>query len=89
MKSIRNKTRKPLKISVPGGKFLHLGPAKTGQVSDQAAEAASLLRLIKSGDIELLGDEASGQTEGGTGSAIHSATHGHPQTTMVLPKGNR
>ena len=85
MKTILNKTRKPLKIPVKGGKFLHLGPAKTGQISDQAAEAAALARLIKAGEIEILADEAAGQGGGGTGGSVRSATHGHPQKTMSLP----
>lgn len=89
MKTIVNKKMKPLRVPTGGGKFLHLGPAKTGQISDGAAASAAIRRLVKAGEIEILGDEAQAQGRGGKGGAVHQATHGHPQTTMVLPKGNR
>lgn len=65
MKTILNKTRKPIKIRLPGGKLLHLGPAKTGQVSDQASELPSFQKLLKKKQIEILGEggpEAPGRT---------------------------
>ena len=89
MKTIRNKTHKPLKIPATGGKFLHLGPAKVGQISDKAAGTPALLKLVKAGEIELVADGAHGQGSGDGEGAVHSATHGHPQKTMSLPKGNR
>ena len=38
MRTVRNTTQLPVRVPLPGGKTLHLGPAKTGQISDQAAE---------------------------------------------------
>ena len=46
MKEIVNKTQRPLRVPHPGGKFLFLGPAKSGQVSDQAVQAPSLKKLL-------------------------------------------
>ena len=37
MKTIRDRTRAPIRVTVPGGRALFLGPAKTGQIPDQAA----------------------------------------------------
>jgi len=89
VKTIVNKTLRPLRIRLPGGKTLHLGSMKSGQISDQAAEDETLRKLVQGGSVEILGDasHASG-TGGGTG-AVPEATHGHPPTTVILPKGNR
>ena len=90
MKVIRNLKPKPLKVPVPGGKFLHLGPQKTGQISDKAAGSDAVRKLVKEGEIEIVGEEGHAE-EGheGAGAHVHSSTHGHPQPTVVLPKGNR
>ena len=89
MKTILNKTLKPIKIPLPGSKRLHLGPGKTGQVSDQATQRPSFKKLVKEGAIEVVGEGAS-ETTGAEGSRpTHESTHGHPQTTVVLPKGDR
>jgi len=89
MKTILNKTRKPIKIHLPGGKLLHLGPAKTGQVSDQASEMPSFQKLLKKKQIEILGEGESKAAGAEDSRHTHESTHGHPQTTVVLPKGNR
>ena len=89
MKTILNKTRVPLKISLSGGKTLHLGPLKTGQISDDRTNDASVVRLIKEGKIELGGNGSSTRGQGGPLTVAQEATHGHAQPTVVLPKGNR
>ena len=90
MKVISNKTRKPIKVPLPGGKFLHLGPAKTGQISDRASEQPSVQRLAKAGDVEILGEGESQQQGGaGKGGAAHAATHGHIPGKVFRPKGDR
>ncbi len=90
MKTIVNKTHKPLKIRLHGGKVLHLGPARTGQITDEAAGEPAVRRLVDSGDVEIAGEGAhAGAPAQGTTSTPHEATHGHTPTTVVLPKGNR
>lgn len=89
MKTIVNKTFKPLKIRLPGGKTLYLGPMKSGQISDQAAEEESLRKLVQAGEVEIQGEAAHATGAGGSTGAVPEATHGHPPTTVVLPKGNR
>ena len=90
MKTISNKTRKPIKVPLPGGRFLHLGPAKTGQISDSAAEIPSVQRLVKAGEIEIHGEGAQPQVAmAGKPGAAHEATHGHTPTKVVRPKGDR
>ena len=56
MKQIRNMTSRPIRISLPGGKTLHLGPSQTAQIADKAAEHSSMQKLLKEGSIEILGD---------------------------------
>ncbi|MFK5956910.1 MAG: hypothetical protein QM477_10755 [Planctomycetota bacterium] len=66
---IRNKTPRPLKISLPGGKVLRLGPRMTGQISPKAAEHETLKKLLDEGVIEILGD---GGTKGVGGTVTDS-----------------
>ena len=90
MRTIVNRTHKPLKIHLPGGKVLHLGPAKTGQISDQAADDPAVRKLVQAGEVEIAGEEENQpRGPGGAGGAAPEATHGHPPTTAVHPKGNR
>ena len=88
MKTIVNKTRKPLRIQLHGGKTLHLGPGKTGQIADDAAEEPSVRRLVKAKEIEIQGEGPS-SAEGEQKSVVHEAPRGHHPKTVVLPKGNR
>jgi hypothetical protein len=87
MKTIVNKTPRPIKIRLPRGKVLHLGPTKTGQISDDALERDAVQALLKAGDIEVVGE---GQAQGGAGpQPLQQATHGHQPATKVHPKGDR
>jgi hypothetical protein len=56
MKEIRNKTAKPVRIPLPRGKTLHLGPSQIAQVADKATELAGFQKLISDGLIEMVGD---------------------------------
>jgi len=66
---IRNKTPRPLKISLPGGKVLRLGPRMTGQISPKAAQHEAVKKLLEDGVIEVIGD---GGTKGVGGSVNDS-----------------
>ena len=89
MKTIKNLTYRPLRIALPGGKTLHLGPAKSGKVSDAALDRPAVKKLIEAGEIEVEGSERPEGGGSGGGEASSVATHGHPPTTHVTPKGNR
>jgi ribosomal protein L19E len=89
MKTVLNKTPLPIRIQLGGGKTLHLGPAKTGQISDGAAERDSVRKLVKEGKIEILEEGGVSQGQSGEAQAPAPSTHGHPQPTVVTPKGNR
>ena len=55
MKEIRNMTKRPIRIPLPGGKTLFLGPAQVAQIADNAAEHAGVEKLVADGSIEILG----------------------------------
>jgi len=83
---IRNKTKRPLRVLLPAGKKLHLGPGGTGQVVPKALEHPPLKKLIEAGEIEVLdvgttqgkaaGTRSSGsdpsQAGGGAGGVRHT-----------------
>jgi hypothetical protein len=89
MKTIRNKTVRPLQIRLPGGKTLHLPALKTGQISNQAASDPAVRKLITAGHVEIEGEDAQGPAGSGDGASFHESTHGHAPATRVAPKGNR
>jgi hypothetical protein len=89
VKIIVNKTRNPIKIPLPGGKFLHLGPGKTGQIAAAALDRPAVRKLLDAGEIAVLGEGEHPQGSVAPGGAPHESTHGHPQNTLVRPKGNR
>ena len=62
MKTVRNLTMKPIKVPLPGGKALRLGPKADGVVRENAAEHPSLLRMVEAGSILVL--DGSSQAEG-------------------------
>ena len=68
MPVVSNKTQKPLSVPLPGGKTLHLGPGKTGQISARAVEDPRLKKLVDAGEIEVVVEDArSTATPGGAG----------------------
>lgn len=60
MKTIRNLTVKPIKVPLPKGKSLRLGPKADGVVRDDAAEHAAVQRMVEAGTIEVLGGSSLG-----------------------------
>ena len=57
MKQIRNKTPRPIRIGLPGGKTLHLGPTQTAQIADHAVDHHEIQKLVEEDVIEILADE--------------------------------
>ena len=78
MPAVSNKTQKPLSVPLPGGKTLHLGPGKTGQISAKAADHARLKKLIEGGELEMVDDApglAAGPAYWQEGPRLHARTH--------------
>jgi hypothetical protein len=77
MKSVSNKTQRPVSVPLPGGKTLHLGPGKTGHISSKAVEYPPLKKLVDGGEIEVLG-EGTEPIDGAGGSKTRMISkHGH------------
>ena len=85
---IINKTNKPLRILLPGGKKLFLGPGKTGQVNAKALQHPPLVKLIEAGDIEADGATATRQG-GGANKAGHATGLRHGATGAMRQSGDR
>lgn len=52
-KSIHNKTPDAVKVPLPDGKALHLGPHQTGQISHHDLDHPPLQELIEAGTVEV------------------------------------
>ena len=90
MKTVVNKTLGPLRVPLPGGKVLHLGPKKTGQIAANAAEHPPLKKLVDDGKLEI--QEQEGQhvsAEHGGSAGPHESTHGHQPAKAVMKRGDR
>jgi hypothetical protein len=86
---IINKTKGPLRVPLPGGKKLHLGPGRTGQITPKAAEHPPLKKLIEAGDLEVAGGGKSGGAGGSGGNTGVGPTQGGSSSGGVRHTGDR
>ncbi len=89
MKTVSNKTQRPLSVPLPGGKTLHLGPGKTGQISYNAVEHPGLKKLVDAGDIEILKEGPRPADGAGGGKKGRRAVHGHASGSGIRRSGDR
>jgi hypothetical protein len=91
MKTIVNKTRGPLRVPLPRGKTLHLGPGKSGQVAHHNLDHKPLKQLIEDGKIEIQEDTSTKAVGRERGRAPHesTSTHGHQRPSSTQVKGDR
>ena len=89
MKTVTNKTRKPLSVPLPRNKTLHLGPGKTGQISSEAAEHPQLRKLVDAGEIEVFDGGPGPSGAVGGGGKGHPSFHGHPARGGSQRSGDR
>ena len=89
MKTVTNKTQRPVSVPLPRGKTLHLGPGKMGQISSKDAECAGLTKLAEVGTIEIL-DEGARPTDGAEGGEKRrAAMQGHAWGSRSRRSGDR
>jgi hypothetical protein len=88
MKTVRNCTVRPLKVPLPRGKFLHLGPKSTGSVHPDALERPAVKRLLEAGELEIIDDSVT-RHEGNQAKVGSAATHGHGPSGTFRRKGDR
>lgn len=89
MPTIHNQTRKPLSVPLPGGKRLHLGPGKDGQVAPKALEHPPLQALVEAGEIEITGGGKQTGAAGSSGKPGLSSSQGHQPAKGVRHTGDR
>jgi hypothetical protein len=77
MTAVNNKTQRPLSVPLPGGKTLHLGPGKTGQISAKAVEDPRLKKLVDAGELEVVDDDPRSATGAGAGKRGRGFMLGH------------
>jgi hypothetical protein len=89
MKTVTNKTRKPLSVALPRNKTLHLGPGKTGQISSEAAEHPQLRKLVDAGEIEVFDDRPGPSGGAGGGGKGRPSFYGQPARSGSHRSGDR
>ncbi len=89
MKTVRNKSRRPLRVRLSRGKTLHLGPRKEGQISGHDVDADGVRRLVEAGELEVVGEGPQAPVAGGRTPPGHADTHGHHPETSVPKRGDR
>lgn len=75
MKDVRNTTPRPLRVPLPKGGVLHLGPRQTGQVAANALEHPPFQKLVESGQLEVLGEGHQDLGHPGRKEGPHASTH--------------
>lgn len=89
MPTISNKTHAPLRVPLPGGKTLHLGPGKTGQVSPKAVDHPGLKKLVDAGQIEITDENQSRTSSTGGAHQTKAASPGHHAKGGARNTGDR
>jgi hypothetical protein len=89
MKTVTNKTQRPVSVPLPRGKTLHLGPGKTGQISSEAAGHAGLKKLVDAGTLELLEEGARAAKESREGKRSGAGTFGYTLGRRGRRSGDR
>ncbi|MGH7894534.1 MAG: hypothetical protein ACREQL_07690 [Candidatus Binatia bacterium] len=89
MKTLRNKTHRPLSVPLPRGKTLHLGPGKTGQISSNDVDHPGLKKLVDAGEIEIVGDGPGPSEEGGGGKKAPTGIPVHTGASAGRRSGDR
>lgn len=81
MKALLNKTPKPMRLSLPGGKTLFLGGTRQAPVREDALEHPPIKKLIEAGTLEVV-DAGAAKRGGGGGSSL-SGGQAHGQRAKV------
>ena len=89
MKTVRNKTNRPLRVRLSRGKTLHLGPRMEGQISGRDVGADGVRRRVEAGELEILGEGSHAPAAGGRANPGHADTHGHHPDLSVPKRGDR
>lgn len=82
MPTIKNTTKKPLNVPLPGGKRLFLGPGKEGEIRARAAEHPPVAALVETGELEVVPDTGKSGGKGGGGGRAGGGQGRNPTSTV-------
>ena len=88
MKTIRNCSNRPLRVGLPRGKVLHLGPRAEAQVHPDALERPAVKKMLEAKELEVV-DDAQARLGGSGVKSGNPQTQGHPPGTRMHRKGDR
>jgi hypothetical protein len=89
MTAVSNKTQKPLCVTLSGGKSLHLGPGKTGQISAKSVHDPQIKKLVDAGEIEVLDEDAQPTAGPAGGKRGRTFMYGHGSGGVSRRGGDR
>ena len=89
MKTIRNKTHAPIRVPLPRGKVLHLGPNQEAHIAHTDVDHEPLQRLVESDTLEIVDDQSAAATAHERGKGPNAETHGHHPPTGSPVRGDR
>jgi hypothetical protein len=89
MKTIVNKTSSPIRVPLPRGKVLHLGPRASAQISHKDIDHEPFKKLVEAGSLEI--QESVQRARGGHDHSRgpHESTHGFHPPGSQQGKGDR
>ncbi len=86
---IINKTNRPVRVPLPGGKKLHLAGNGKAKITPKGAEHPGVQKLIEEGTIELNDGGKARGAKGSTGSAGLSGSQRGPSAGGMRHTGDR
>ena len=89
MKIIRNKSRTPIRVPLPRGKVLHLGPSQEGKISHNDVDHEPLQRLVEGDVLEIIDDQSAAAATHDEDKGPHANTHGHHPASGSQTRGDR
>jgi hypothetical protein len=89
VKTIRNKTHAPVRVPLPRGKVLHLGPAQEGQIAHTDVDHAPLQELVANNVLAIVDDQSAAAAAHEHEKGAHADTHGHHPPTGSPVRGDR
>lgn len=89
MTMVSNKTQRPLRVPLPGGRTLHLGPGKAGQISSKDAEHSAIKKLVEDAAIEVVDEDARQAQGGGDGGTGRTFIGAHARGSGSRRSGDR
>ncbi len=87
--NITNKTKLPIRVPLPGGKKLFLGPGKTGQITLKSAEHQPLLDLVETGDLDIDDTKRARNSASSDAPTDRPSSQGWSPTSNIRYSGDR